>query len=107
MTNATASPTAIVDDPVRIVVSHAHEDRTSPRIFRMDARMSLATPLQKVFISYAHGDAASVRLRTYLADEFAKVIGSICARVGSRSQRLRGRSSCSAKSSNWRWISTD
>src|SRR5712672_2503627 len=30
-----------------------------------------APPLQKIFISYAHGDAASVRLRTYLAEELA------------------------------------
>jgi hypothetical protein len=31
-----------------------------------------APPPQKIFISYAHGDAASGRLRTYLAEELAK-----------------------------------
>ena len=34
--------------------------------------MSMSPSRQKVFISYAHGDAVSVRLRTYLAEELAK-----------------------------------
>src|SRR5258706_435910 len=38
----------------------------------MDTQKSVPPPRQKFFISYAHGDAASVRLQTYLADELAK-----------------------------------
>ena len=37
----------------------------------MDTQINAPPPRQKFFISYAHGDSASVRLRTYLAEELA------------------------------------